>query len=348
MNCQFATWPVRIAAAPVFAFLISAGPLTPFAHILAAPPAEPQRELKAGVLQGMTYLEQKGLAWLREKKCASCHHVNMMVWAQKEARRRGLKIDEAGLKEGTQHLLAGDNRANILANPDVPGPGDENSARMGPLYAMFAFREIGVPPDQDPDKTLPRWTAYLRSKQQAGGFWLPHITRPPITPVDEESMTLTALYAVGASADADAESKRTQDDGRKWLAKNYKGASNQTYGLSILVGYEEKSAAAQLLERQNADGGWSQTKELASDAHATGHALYALLSRRSVGPEHPAAVKARDFLLKTQTPDGSWKMLSRPRADKEGTESAKNLEPITYASTAWAVLALLQFLPPTP
>src|SRR5690349_18663818 len=112
MNSQFAAWPARMVAATLFILVISAVPLMPFDPILASPPTESPRELQAGIVQGMSYLELKGLAWMREKKCASCHHVNMLVWAQKEARRRGLKVDEAGLKEGTEFLLAGDNRAN--------------------------------------------------------------------------------------------------------------------------------------------------------------------------------------------------------------------------------------------
>ena len=347
MDSQTANVPARMVEATLFAFLISTVALMPSAQALASPPAEPTRDVQAGILQGMSYLELKGLAWRREQKCASCHHVPMMVWVQKDARRRGVKVNEAGLQEATEFLLAGDNRANILTNPDVPLPNNENYAKLGPLYALLAFREYRDPAP-DPDQTLPRWTAYLRSKQQADGFWLPHSGRPPMSPNDEESMTLTVLYCIGSDADADAETKRTHTEARQWLAKNFKGITPQSLCWSILAGYEEKSAAAQLLERQNADGGWSQTKELASDAHTTGQALYAVLSRRNVGTDHPAVVKARDFLLKTQTPDGSWTMTSRPRADRPEEGGAKNLEPITYAATAWAVLALLQHLPPAP
>lgn len=346
MKSQFVAFPVRMVAGPLFAFLVSAFAPTPFAAILASPPAEPH--LQASILQGMSYLEVKGLAWRREQKCSSCHHVPMMIWTQKEARRRGFKVNEAALQEATAFMLAGDNRANILTNPDVPHPGDENFAKLGPLYAMMAFREHPVPPEADPDATIPRWTAYLRSKQQADGFWLPHSGRPPNSPNDEESMTLTVLYTLGPDAEANAETKRTQTLAHQWLARNFKGITPQALCWSILAGYEEKASAAQLLERQNADGGWSQTKELASDAQTTGQALFALLSRRSLGTDHPAAVKARDFLLKTQTPDGSWPMTSRPRADRPEEGPAKNLEPITYFAAGWAVLALLQYLPPTP
>jgi len=103
----------------------------------------------------------------------------MMIWTQKEARRRGLNVNEAALQEATVFMLAGDDRANILSNPDVPLLNNENPAMLGPLYAMMAFREHPVPQAVDTDGTIPRWTAYLRSKQQADGFWLPHSGRPP-------------------------------------------------------------------------------------------------------------------------------------------------------------------------
>lgn len=346
MDSRSSGLPARIRAAALFAWLVSIVVVMP-AEVLASPP-EPPRNVQAGVIQGLSYLELKAIAWRREQKCSSCHHVPMMIWTQHEARRRGLKVNEAAVQEGTAFMLAGDNRANILANPDVPLPGDEKHAKLGPLYAMMAFREYPVPPAQDPDQTIPRWTAYLRSKQQAGGFWLPHTGRPPNSPNDEESMTLTVLYALGPVTDADDETKKTQTEARQWLAKNFKGTTPQALCWSILAGYEEKSAAAQLLERQNADGGWSLTKELASDAQTTGHALFALVSRRLVETDHPAAVKARDFLLKTQTPDGSWPMTSQPRVDRPEEGPAKNLEPITYFGSAWAVLALLQYIPPVP
>ena len=57
------------------------------------------------------------------------------------------------------------------------------------------------------------------------------------------------------------------------------------------------------------------------------------------------ATKARAFLLKTQKPDGSWPMTSRPPNSGKGKGGAGNLEPITVAGSAWAVLGLLQCTP---
>ena len=92
-------------------------------------------------------------------------------------------------------------------------------------------------------------------------------------------------------------------------------------------------------ERQNADGGWSQTKDMASDAWATGQALYAL-AHAGIKPDEPVIARAHAFLIKTQRDDGSWPMTSRPI--KPGGEGSTSLIPITGAGSAWAVLGLVR------
>jgi squalene-hopene/tetraprenyl-beta-curcumene cyclase len=64
-------------------------------------------------------------------------------------------------------------------------------------------------------------------------------------------------------------------------------------------------------ERQNIDGGWSQAKDMASDAWATGQALYAL-AHAGIKPNASAISRAHAFLIKTQHENGSWPMTSRP------------------------------------
>ena len=87
---------------------------------------------------------------------------------------------------------------------------------------------------------------------------------------------------------------------------------------------------------------------MASDAFATGQAIYALISRGGLDKSPPAILKARDFLLKTQKPDGSWPMTSRPPNSGNSTKGSGNLEPITVAAAGWAVLGLLQLTNGTP
>src|SRR5207302_8776158 len=90
---------------------------------------------------------------------------------------------------------------------------------------------------------------------------------------------------------------------------------------------------------QNADGGWSQTAKAQSDAYATGQALYAL-AEVGVKPGDEAVRKAQSFLAKTQREDGAWAMVSRAIM-REG-KPPKNLDPITHAGSAWAVMGLVR------
>lgn len=95
-------------------------------------------------------------------------------------------------------------------------------------------------------------------------------------------------------------------------------------------------------DRQKPDGGWSQTPEMASDAYATGQALYAL-AEAGVKSDDEAVRKGQVFLAGSQRPDGSWAMVSRPM--KPGGAGAGNISPITHAGSAWGVLGLVRTLP---
>src|SRR5262245_289986 len=100
------------STAIVLCVLTAAASSASAADVPAKQPDEP-----AAIRKGLAYVESKSLAWLRQRKCASCHHVPLMVWAQRDARQRGFKIDDKGLKEASDFLLAEDNRAGIVPNP---------------------------------------------------------------------------------------------------------------------------------------------------------------------------------------------------------------------------------------
>jgi hypothetical protein len=103
-----------------------------------------------------------------------------------------------------------------------------------------------------------------------------------------------------------------------------------------------------LLKRQNADGGWSQTPELASDAFATGQALY-VLSIAGVKADQPAIQRGAAFLVASQRDDGSWPMKSRNHPGVESTrDPIRNPVPITYFGAAWGTLGLVRSVPSAP
>ena len=96
-----------------------------------------------------------------------------------------------------------------------------------------------------------------------------------------------------------------------------------------------------LLNEQNDDGGWGWIRGEASDAMATGQALYALrqsdLSAATNQTLVAASDKAVSFLLAQQTDDGSWPTKGTKKIRKD-----KITETATYWASGWATIGLLE------
>jgi len=107
---------------------------------------------------------------------------------------------------------------------------------------------------------------------------------------------------------------------------------------------------AELLARQNADGGWSARlgEGRASDAFATGQSLFAL-SRSGTAPDDPAIGRALRYLIAAQQVDGSWLVPTAAIHEPSGKtdRNARTDSVYQFWGTAWATLGLLQTLPET-
>ena len=140
-----------------------------------------------------------------------------------------------------------------------------------------------------------------------------------------------------------------------WLSKAKPTNSAQATSLWLLLDVRTSKPAEQLkaridqlLKLQNADGGWSQTKDVASDAFATGQALYSL-SFAGVKNDRPEIQRAITFLTSTQRDDGSWPMTPRNHPEVDATKKRVRWSvPITYFGSAWAVLGLVRYVPSPP
>lgn len=99
-----------------------------------------------------------------------------------------------------------------------------------------------------------------------------------------------------------------------------------------------------LLDARQSDGGWGWEKGVPSDALTTGLAIY-VLSKLGSSDEGSVVQDARQFLLSTQQPDGSW--LTPATNITKSTEPERLLardEIYHYWGTAWAVIGLLETL----
>ena len=137
---------------------------------------------------------------------------------------------------------------------------------------------------------------------------------------------------------------------RAYLA-NAKAATNDEAAMQILGLHWAGGNAAKvsalgkaLAGTQHADGGWSQNPNLASDAYATGEALYALKEAGVLEASGAAYQKGVKLLMDTQREDGSWYVRSRAPKFQPYFQSGfphDHDQWISSAGTSWAVRALI-------
>jgi hypothetical protein len=251
-------------------------------------------------------------------------------------------------RQGKQGTSAPKPSRKTKAEP-TPASNGQAPDRDGHVAAAVASPGAAEIPE---DKPLLRKT--VEGDQTEKGSWASWPdTRPPIFGNSDESMTALATLAVlPAAANGDDEAKGVRDRAVKWLAGTKTDGDPQSLAMRLVLwtrlgrpAEEWGPLLRRIRGRQNADGGWSQAGGMASDAWATGQALYAL-AESGLGPDDPAVRWGQAFLVKTQRADGSWAMTSRP-CPPSG-KGCTSLIPITGAGTAWGTLGLVRSSPIMP
>ena len=297
----------------------------------------------AAIDRGLAFLAKDALAWKKEHNCASCHHAALVVWSMREAKQRGHAVDEPVLAEMTKWVAeSGDGKTSLPRPAGIP-----KALNTKPVWFALALG-ADAKPDAISQAGLKRLLETVKSDQTESGAWAswPE-TRPPIFGKSDESMTaLATLALLPAAAAGDDSAKAVRDKAVQWLTATKTDDDPQSIAMRLVLWQrlnrpapEREPLVRRIQERQNADGGWSQSPDMASDAWATGQALYAL-SHAGLKPAEPVIARGQAFLIKTQRDDGSWPMTSRPT--KPGGEGTKYLVPITGAGSAWAVLGLVR------
>jgi hypothetical protein len=322
----------------IAAIVLSVLPAVALAQGIRPPPAN----VDATIDRGLGFLVKDALAWKARHNCVSCHHASMVIWSMREAKQSGHAVDEPVLGELTNWVAESGDGKTSVARP---------AGRPKALNSKAVWFALALGADPKPDAVSQKGLKLLRQTvkgdQTENGSWLawPN-TRPPMFGSSDESMTALATLAVAsAAASGDAEAAAARDRGVKWLAETKSDDDPQSTAMRLVLwtrlghpAAEWEPLARRIKERQNDDGGWSQASGMASDAWATGQALYAL-AHAGIKPGEPAIARAHAFLIKTQREDGSWPMTSRPTTP--GSKGAASLIPITGAGSAWAILGLV-------
>jgi Squalene-hopene cyclase N-terminal domain len=324
--------------------LIAASVVFVLPTVASAQDARPKRaDVVAAIGRGLGFLVKDAQAWKKDHNCASCHHASLVICSLREAKRFGHAVDEPVLAELTKWVAeSGDGKFGLARPAEAP--------RAASPKAIYFALALGADPkpDEASQKGLKLLLKTVESEQTENGSWSAWpATRPPIFGNSDESLTALATLAVlPAAATGDDSAKAVRDRAIRWLTETKTDDDPQSIALRLVLwtrlgrpSKEGEPLVKRIKDRQNADGGWSQTKDMASDAWATGQALYALAHAGAKSYE-PAITRAHAFLIKTQRADGSWPMTSRPV--KPGGEGSKSLIPITGAGSAWAVLGLVR------
>ncbi|HEV3440577.1 MAG TPA: hypothetical protein VG122_24695 [Gemmata sp.] len=279
-----------------------------------------------------------------QKTCFACHNQATPALALNAARARGIDVPKKFFTAQAEHV------AGFLAsNKDEFRAGRGTGGQASTAgYALFALEIDG----HNPDDTTAVVANYLLKFQPNRDHWGTTSDRPPT----EASHFTTTYFAIrglkvwGAKADREQIDKRIEN-ARTWLIKTAaKDTEDRVFRLLAIkeagVGEKEIAAASwELLKTQRMDGGWGQLESLASDAYATGSALYALHHAADLKVDSPAYRAGVSFLVKTQLADGTWWVKSRSKPFQKYYESGfphENDQFISISASGWATVSLVE------
>ncbi len=312
--------------------------------LAAVPPLPPPPEASApdaaqvrrAIERGLGHLDKAGQEWLTGRKCIGCHHGAFMVWSHHEARQRGFAIDEKKLADMNRQVMS----VYLTDRADFE---KKKGGQVRSTEVILA--QVGViPADETTAEMVREARSILLRAQQPDGSWK-YAGQPQERPPAEadEITTMWAVLALASQTDSDEALAAARARARAWLEKHQTGKGNEALVLRLLLEQKFGGAArakellAELVSRQNADGGWSWSATRKSDPFATGESLYALGLLGHTGDD-PAVQKAWKYLLAAQKPDGSWFAPTK----KDNGQSAI----ASYWGSAWAVMGLVRTLPP--
>lgn len=309
--------------------------------------AEPSKAQTAAE-RGLKFLQADAAAWKKERQCSTCHHGTFTLWALLEAKKQGYAVSPEAVTETTVWLK--ERLQNIDKPRDTrPGWSMVNSIALNLSLMASAIDQKEITADE-----LKRIGGHLLRHQEEDGSWAwssaPAKNRPPPFFESDEVATLLGYLALNKQLPPKTEAKSDVRDSYEkagaWLAKAKPTDTTQAAAYRLLVKARTEPKDLQkdivaFLKRRNKDGGWGQIPNAASDAYATGQALY-VLSLAGVKSDREEIRGAVAYLVSSQKEDGSWPMVRRGH---EGVTPGPFTQPIVYFGSAWATLGLMRTNP---
>jgi ankyrin repeat protein len=336
-------WAMKFGSRPVIAALTDAGAKQGLPYSPPQRKAPERRDTLAAVEKATAILQHGATGFFQQAGCVGCHHQPAALSAVSAARKSGARIaeDQAASYIKMMEGMSTQFQQTLIERLDTGGNTDPWTA------ILFALHGERYPANTITDLLV----TYIANFQRAdGSWWFGGISRAPS---EEGSMARTALalramqaYGTPAlTAELAPRIARARDYLRNARARTNDELAMQIAGLHWAGGNDEKvrELARTLISAQHPDGGWSSNPNLASDAHATGEALWALRESGALKPADAVYQKGVTYLLNTQWADGSWYVRSRAPKFQPYFQSSFPFDHdqwISSSATSWAVRAL--------
>jgi hypothetical protein len=265
------------------------------------------RTAQEAVAKAVAFSQGPAEKFVQTGGCISCHAQYLNGMAVSAAKAAGLNPNPAF---ESAHTRANTSLRGILQEQffQVADPADGTE---GVEFSIMQFGAAGAQPSMQIDSMV----HHIAAMQRREGDWPIFEGRPPIegsifSPTARAIRGLRTYTIPGRKAEFDERIARAA----AWLEKGEpvvtEDRTSQILGLAWAGRTVPKKRIDALLAAQHSDGGWSQTDNLATDAWATGQALWAL-HEVGVPASDPHFKKGVDFLLRTQHEDGTWHVVSR-------------------------------------
>jgi ketosteroid isomerase-like protein len=295
---------------------------------------------RAAVERALPLVQRSAAEYTRQQRCFSCHHQAVALLALNLARAHGFTVD-GELVSAQLAFTAASLRAGSEGYRQGRGQGGQVDTAG---YALLALESGGWKPDE----TTAAVAEYLLQRDASLGHWRASARRPP-SEQSEFTATYLALRALDAFA-TPAQKERVdarRAAAREWLlaapARDTEDLVFRLWALHQLAAPEAATATRELLAAQRDDGGWSQAASLESDAYATGSALVALHQAGRLAAGDPAYRRGLAYLVTTQQPDGSWRVVTRSQPIQAYFETGFPYgkdQFISMAASCWAIAAI--------
>jgi squalene-hopene cyclase-like protein len=285
--------------------------------------------------------------WQRDGECLACHHHAMVLRVTALAEARGIAFDHDLARSAAHAIREVDDKYAANLRPAL-GSADgilrasmETGGDVAFGNGWFLAAELAAHlPAGASQQTI---AAFLARIQQHDGRWRSGPYRGVMEPSEIVS---TALVAQAIAGYGTADAKRALRPAARWLA-SARPITTIDHAFRLIglaaVGRDSAEEVAELRRLQHEDGSWSYTPG-PGDAYATGAVVVALVEAGRVPGSDPAVMRAGQYLLRRQEPDGSWLVPSRappilPYHDRGFPGGT--LQFVSFAATAWATLALM-------